>query len=228
MNNKTTFIDFFHGYPGSFLSNWSGAMADRRFLPMVLLTLISLIPLYFYLVPYLQFIEHRPGIILNDLILDLFKPRDLSQVIFAIQYTSAAVIIVYVLRHPWFLLRGIQVFIVLQYLRNLCLYLIPLGPPSGIIPLHDPILEMIAYQNNPLVQDLFFSGHTASCVIFVLLTRENFYLFIGFLLIACLMMVLLLVQHCHYTIDILGGILFAGIAYLLVFQCWKKFNLPVT
>lgn len=228
MDNKTTLIGFFQGYPGVFLSNWSAALGEKRFLAKVLLTAMALIPLYLYLVPYLQFIEHRPGIVLNDVILDQLEPRDLSAWIFAIQYLSAGVIICYFLRKPWLFLQGLQIFIVLQYLRNLCLYFIPLGPPEGIIPLHDPILEIIAYQNKPLLQDLFFSGHTASCVVFVLLTRKNDYLFIGFILIALIMICLLLVQHCHYSIDILGGILFAAIAFQIVLQIWRKFDLPGT
>jgi len=226
MNTKSALNIFVKGYLDLLRSNWSAVITDKKFVQLAVFTLLSIVPLYFYLVPYLQFVEHRPGKILNDSLLDLLQPKDVSTLIFSIQYVSATIMILYFLRLPWQLIRSIQIFIVLQYLRNLCLYFIPLGPPQGIIPLHDPVLEMIAYQHKPLLQDLFFSGHTASCVIFILLSRENFYLFIGFLMVTALIIYLLLVQHCHYTIDILGGIVFAVIAYQLVNHLWNKIKLP--
>lgn len=208
-------------------ANWAEGFPEKKFLFTLAGTIAALIPLSLFLVPYLQFIEHRPGVVLNDVLLNQFPTADYSNLIFSIIYTSACFMIVYSLRSPWMLLRNMLIFIVLQYIRNVCLYFVPLAPPEGIVPLSDPVLEMVAYNQQPLLQDLFFSGHTATCVVFALLTRNNPILFTTFIVITSVMIYLLMVQHCHYSIDILGGIGFAFLAHQLVNRSWQKLNLPI-
>lgn len=208
-------------------SNWDDGLLEKNFLVTLTGTLAALVPLGIFLVPYLQYIEHRPGVILEDVVLNQLQAADFSNLIFSIIYTSCVFMILYSLRSPWMLIRNIQIFVVLQYIRILCLYFIPLAPPEGIIPLSDPVLEMVAYRQEPLLQDLFFSGHTATCVVFALLTRDHRYLFPVFVAISLVMAWMLLVQHCHYTIDILGGIFFAMLAYQIVIHSWKKLSLPI-
>ena len=207
--------------------NWGTVLKGKSWTLHVAFTLLCFIPLYFYLVPYLQYIEHRQGILLNDFFLNHLVSRDLSPIIFGIVYSSAAFVFLYSVRSPWVLLRNIQIFLIMQYIRNVCLYMVPLAAPHGIIPLHDPILEFIAYDQKPLLQDLFFSGHTAAVVVFALLTKKNNYLFTAFVMISILMAYLLMVQHCHYTIDIIGGVIFAIVSYHLVNAIWEKLNLSM-
>ncbi|HNR07573.1 MAG TPA: phosphatase PAP2-related protein [Saprospiraceae bacterium] len=213
-------------YLYEFKANWAVGLQDKKFFYTLAGIFAALIPLGLYLVPYLQFIEHRQGVILNDFLLDQFPRADYSNLIFSIIYTSACFMILYSLRSPWMLLRNLLIFIVLQYIRNLCLYFVPLAPPEGIVPLSDPVLEMVAYNRQPLLQDLFFSGHTATCVVFALLTRNHTGLFSTFIVITVVMICLLMIQHCHYTIDILGGIVFAVLAYRLVDRSWLTMKLP--
>lgn len=214
--------DAVYQYVQQLKDNWGPALQSNSWPMQVAVTFSFLIPLYFFLVPYLKFIENRQGLMLNDFFLNHVPANDLSPLIFGLVYSCAGFIILYSIRSPWLLLRNIQVFIVLQYLRNLCLYMVPLAAPHGIVPLHDPILEYVAYDQKPLLQDLFFSGHTAAVVLFALFTKKNNYLFTAFVLISCLMAYLLIVQHCHYTIDIIGGVVFAMISYYLVNILWNR------
>lgn len=205
--------------------NWLNILRNKKFWGVVSITFISLIPFYLFLVPYLQFIEHRQGIVIYDPLLNILPVKDFSTLIFLIIYTSVVIMILYSLRSPWLLLRNIHIFIVLQYLRNICLYFTPLDPSPDIIALHDPVLEALAYNQTPLLKDLFFSGHTATCVVFLIIVKKIKALLLIFVMVTITMIFLLLVQHCHYTVDILGGILFAVISYYIVIGIWEALDL---
>jgi membrane-associated phospholipid phosphatase len=79
--------------------------------------------------------------------------------------------------------------------------------------LTDP-LTGVFYGNSVITKDLFFSGHTATLtLIFLCLKKRNDRI------IACVATVvvgfLVLVQHVHYTIDVLAAPIFAYAFYRL-------------
>jgi membrane-associated phospholipid phosphatase len=191
------------------------------------LILAALAPLYVYLNSFLDYIEQRPGCDLNDAVLQILPSHDLSHIIFFFLYTSSLFMILYCLRQPWLLIRGFHVLIVLQYLRNICLFLSPLNAPVDIHPLQDPFLEAIAYNDQCKLKDLFFSGHTATIFIFALLIWDRPVLRLIFGFITVLMAILLLIQHCHYTIDIIGGVAFAYLSFDLIRGLWRKAGLKL-
>lgn len=85
--------------------------------------------------------------------------------------------------------------------RMISMYTLTLEPPVGIIPLHDPIVDVIAYGGNVFNKDLFFSGHIATLTLFVLL--EDRPLLKKILIVnSFLVAVLILLQRVHYTIDV--------------------------
>jgi membrane-associated phospholipid phosphatase len=221
-------IQLINQYLKNVKEEWRMASRIKKFRQTVLITFISMIPLFFYLNPFLDYIEGRPGCEMNDILLNWIPAIDLSNFIFFILYSSAAVAILYCLRMPWLLFRGIQVLIVLQYMRNICLYVTPLNAPVGILALQDPVLETIAYNHRANLKDLFFSGHTATIFIFMLLTWNSPGLKFIFGIITGLMAILLLIQHCHYTVDIIGGVACAYLAYKWVSWIWFKIQLPLS
>ena len=93
--------------------------------------------------------------------------------------------------------------------RSTCLVFVPLDPPVGIVELRDPLTN-IFYGGSFMMRDLFYSGHTCAVVIICLLLPKRSDKII--LLIASFVLgVLLLVQHVHYTIDVLAAFPFAFI-----------------
>lgn len=110
------------------------------------------------------------------------------------------------------------------------MYLVPLDPPIGIIPLRDPFVEGFFYDDKVLVKDLFFSGHTSNMVLLTLFMDIKWLKNI-LILASIIVGYLLLVQHVHYAIDVFAAPFFAYLAYRLSTK-WSKylvqrFHLPM-
>ena len=104
-------------------------------------------------------------------------------------------------------------YVLLLVSRLICISLVPLNLPRGLINLHDPITD-IFYGNQLITKDLFYSGHTATMfLIFLCLKNKYDKAFALFATIA--IAILLLVQHIHYTIDVVAAPFFTYLLYLL-------------
>jgi hypothetical protein len=101
--------------------------------------------------------------------------------------------------------------------RVTCIALVPLSPPIGFIPLTDP-LSGAFYGEANITKDLFFSGHTATLMTIFLCLRGKIDRLIGLLAVVTIA-ILLLIQHIHYTIDILA----APVIVYLVYSLTKRF-----
>ena len=77
---------------------------------------------------------------------------------------------------------------------------LPLDPPPTAIPLSDPLVEVLG-TGKLLTRDLFFSGHTSFMFLMYLVCNTKLRPF--FLLSTLLVGVCVLLQHVHYTVDVL-------------------------
>lgn len=161
---------------------------------------------------FILFVESRPGVRIPDPILAGIPPRDLTVPIFVLIYGGIVLAIISLARHPRELVVTLRAYALLLVVRMAAMYVIPLEPPAGMITLIDPI-----YSVGPgtiLTKDLFFSGHTATMFLLTLTARGARMRNI-FLLATVAMAVLLLAQHCHYSIDVLAAPFFAYTCYRL-------------
>ncbi len=195
------------------LNKWMDCFKNRNFLMQWIITIITAVPILISLVFVLRYIEGRTStVLLPDPILKAIIPMDLSVFIFILLYSLSVLGIFYLLQFPHLALIAAQSYLLILVFRMLCMFIAPLEPPAGIIPLHDFILENTFYSGNVNVKDLFFSGHTSVIFLFFLVIdnrklRKVF--FAGTLAIGGA----LIIQHAHYTIDILGAI---GASYTAV------------
>ncbi|WP_086824529.1 phosphatase PAP2 family protein [Allokutzneria sp. NRRL B-24872] len=161
---------------------------------------------------FLPWAQARPGARLSDPLLELLPSADLSEPIFVLTYGSLAVVLVVLLRsNRERLVTALRAYSLMVLLRMLTIALIPLEPPEGIIPLRDPIF-MLGGPGQYIDHDLFFSGHTATAVLLLLAADRPWLRRLGTATVAA-MIPALLVQHCHYTLDIAAAIPAALLAW---------------
>jgi hypothetical protein len=194
---------------------WPQAWARPAFRRGLLLGLALLLALAAWVPHYFAFIQARPGTVLPDPLLAALPAHDVSAATFAVIYLGIGGTLMYLLPRPALLLRALWAYLLLHAFRTLTLYLLPLDPPTGLLLLHDPLVDRFLYGGpTPITKDLFFSGHTATMFLLALAVRPRR---ARAVLLAATVAVgaLVLVQHTHYTYDVLAAPLFAGLSYWL-------------
>jgi PAP2 superfamily C-terminal len=183
------------------LSNvWQAAWQDfsfrKKFLQSLAATLLALAILPFFF----DFIEARSGMFLNDWLLRQFQPADVSKWVFALLWGTGLWLVWRMLQQPALAVPFLAAYALLTYARMATILLFPLEPPVGLIELADPISNQF-YGQRFITKDLFFSGHTSSVFLFAFsLSNPRERLIVG--ICGILVGALVLVQHVHYTIDV--------------------------
>ncbi|RSK50825.1 phosphatase PAP2-related protein [Hymenobacter rigui] len=176
---------------------------------VLLLLLTSQLPRYF------AWVQARPGRTLPDPLLAALPAHDVSGLTFAVIYLGIGLGVTVLLPRPLRLLRALWAYLGLHLLRCLTLYLLPLEPPPGLVLLRDPLVDQLIYAAPaPITKDLFFSGHTATLLLLALAVPVGWRRW-GLLAGTVAIGTLVLVQHAHYTYDVLAAPLFVGLAWWL-------------
>ena len=200
--------------------NWNEAFRNRKFRIEFIVTVILLVFILTSLAHFLNFIETREGVVLNDPLLKLFEPVDLTWLTFGLIYISIIAALFSFFNNPVLLLKAVQSYIILVAFRIIAIYLLPLNPPEKMIPLNDPIVEFFG-TGQLLTKDLFFSGHTATIfLLFLLADKKSFKAF--FLIAAIVVGISVLLQHVHYSIDVFTAPFFAYCSFYIVKKIKNK------
>lgn len=173
--------------------------------------MVIVIPLLSFFPYFFQSIERRHGIILNDPVLRLLTPHNVSVPLFIIIWALSLLALVRAAQHPRMFLTFLWAFIPLSLFRMLTITLVPLDPPVGLVGLVDPLSNFF-YGPKFVTHDLFFSGHTSTVFLLYLCLPGKADKKLA-LAVTLSVAVLLLVQHVHYTLDVLGGFLFGWISW---------------
>lgn len=193
---------------------WVQAIRDpqfrRKFIIVSFAVIISLSGLpYFFNV-----IEQRQGVVLNDFVLDLIPATDVSYGIIGILWAMIILSLVRAVQSPQFTIVVFLAYALLYFSRYITISLVALDPPPGLIPLFDPLSNAFYGKHSFITKDLFYSGHTASqFILFFAFARkgDKIFAFISSVAIG----VLVLVQHIHYTVDVIAAPLFAFFCYFV-------------
>ncbi|MBD1386280.1 hypothetical protein IDJ75_13420 [Mucilaginibacter rigui] len=175
--------------------------------------ILSSLPIFF------SYIQKRRGIVLNDWVLAHLSAYDVSIVIFTIIWGMATLIFIRALYNPVIYINYVWTLIFINITRMLTITFIALDPPRGLIHLTDP-LTGIFYGHNVITRDLFFSGHTSTLVLIFLCLEKRNDKILGFISIIAVM-ILLLVQHIHYTIDVVAAPIIVYMIFLMVRKLLK-------
>ena len=168
---------------------------------------VSCLPFFF------QFIEKREGLVLNDIILNRLSPYNASALIFLIIWLVTLLMLVRAVQQPAIFIILLSSFTLLTVSRMATIYFIVLNPPPGLIVLKDPLSNFF-YGKTFITKDLFYSGHTATMFLMYLCLEKRADKFIA-LTATCFIGFLVLLQHVHYSIDVLAAPVFTYFIFRL-------------
>jgi hypothetical protein len=180
-----------------------------------LLIVVALLPFFF------QYIEQRQGYKLNDALLNALPSLNVSLPIFCIIWSMVVWFLVRSLSNPRLFLLYLYGFLFLCICRVVTLTLVPLDPPDQLIALADPLSNFFYGTKDFITRDLFFSGHTATLCLFFFCfegKRDRVVALISTIAVGFLV----LVQHVHYTIDVVTAPAFTYLCFFLAGRVVKR------
>jgi hypothetical protein len=186
-----------------FVDSWRRALRNRHFTDQLLVTLAALLVAILLMRAFMNYTGARMGAVLSDPLLDLFIPEAFPLITFSFVYAGFLLGIVFLFVRPFSLLLVLRAMVVLIFLRAICQFFLPLDPPPDAIPLADPFIRIPGFRH-VAPRDLFFSWHTALLTLLAFVTQGRD-LKIIFAVFALIVSVLMLLQHAHYTIDIIAA-----------------------
>ena len=180
--------------------SWQTFFQNKRNRLEFILTVIVLILLMSVFSQFLTFVEQREGAVLNDPLLNLFSPVDLTWFTFALIYVCIIIFFIAVIKDPNKVMIAFQTYGLMVLFRGIAMYLTPFAAPENILLLNDPFVQLFG-KGEILTKDLFFSGHTGT-IFLLLLLIENKKLKLTFLIATIFVGSAVLFQHVHYAIDV--------------------------
>jgi len=148
---------------------------------------------------------------MNDWVLAQIPQHNVSVPIFIVIWGMSLLILYRAIHKPSIYIVYCWSLIIISLLRVLAITLFPLNPPIGLIPLSDP-LTGVFYGQAVITKDLFFSGHTSIMTLTFLCLEKRSDKTIG-AIATITVATLLMVQHIHYTIDIVAAPIITYICY---------------
>jgi hypothetical protein len=184
---------------------WSEAWTVKSFRIQAIITLIVVLSFSLVFNRFFDFVEARQGELLQDYILELLPAYNVSWAVFFFLYTGIIFGLASHFAYPKVILLAFQTYILVTLCRIGTITLLPLEAPIGYLPLREPFVQLFTTGGKIISKDLFFSGHMSTILsVYFSINRSGpkAYLFVCSLMIG----ILLLVQHVHYTIDVIVAI----------------------
>jgi hypothetical protein len=195
-------------------SRWRESFRLPRFNLLFFGGILVLGTCIYFFADFLEFIQNRKGFVINDPLIIRVGPYHLCTPIMLFTYIPAGVGIIYFAVFPNHFNRLLWAFSFLLVLRGVCMFFVPLAPPHTMIELRDLFLELSVYRGKVITQDLFFSGHVAALFLFGFIAHHKV-VKLAFALAGLAVGSMLVLQHAHYTIDVLVAPVFALFAVRL-------------
>jgi len=202
--------------------NWINVWHRKAYRNSFVLGFIALgitIIFTFYFFDYIE--NTKGGVVMNDWLLRILPAKDVS---IPIVLFEISVILLFSIRsfpNPTIVITFLMAYLFVLISRDFTIGITQLRPPTGLIQLKDPIAAMI-YRTTAVNRDLFYSGHISLLFLFYLCSVKKADKY--FVLFAVISVgILLLIQHVHYTVDVVCAPFFAYSCYWL---SKKVFNVP--
>jgi hypothetical protein len=187
---------------------------------------ILLFTTFGFLPSFFNHIEKRNGVTLNDPLLSVIPAHNVSLAIFILVWGMGIFLMIRAIKNPTIYINYIWSLFFVTVARLITISLVPLNPPKGIIIISDPLTNLF-YGQHIVTKDLFFSGHTSIIVLATLCLENKKDKFIG-IIATIIVASLLLVQHIHYTLDVIAAPIFAYLLFRLAKFVLQKVDNPFT
>ncbi|MDJ1505963.1 phosphatase PAP2-related protein [Xanthocytophaga agilis] len=192
-------------------ASWHQAWQNTIFRKKLIGSLFSVLILLATFPVFFQYIVKREGMLLHDWLLVNIPAIDVSIWVFLAIWGMVILSLIRFAKEPDRVLLFLVGYTLVSVLRIITILTIPLNPPVGLIELTDPLSNAF-YGKSFVTKDLFFSGHTSSVFLMFLCLQRPVDRLLG-LLATVLVGAGVLVQHVHYSIDVLA-------APVLTYLCW--------
>jgi len=195
------------------VDSWKNIFKNKNYKIVFFISFIILIVALIFYSKFLNFNESRNGVSFEDPYLSWFSPLNVTWFTFTLIYGGIIFGIVNLIQYPKHFLIAIQTYALIVIIRIIAMNALPLDPPPHTIPLIDPFVQLFG-SGKILMKDLFFSGHTATMFMFFLTAptkKLKYIFFVGVLLIGGAV----LIQHTHYSVDVIAAPFFAYGCYRL-------------
>jgi PAP2 superfamily C-terminal len=199
---------------------WPSFFNNKYFRNEFIISLVILVVTLICFSKFLNFNESRNGISLEDPLLHFFSAVNLTWFTFILIYLSIVAILISIISNPNKLVFAIQCYSLMILIRMFMMFLMPLNPPEGMIPLNDPFVQFFG-TGKILTKDLFFSGHTATIFLFYLLSEKKI-LKLFFLSATIFVGASVLLQHVHYAVDVVSAPFFSYLSYRMIYLLQTK------
>ena len=207
-----------NSYSSVIAAAWRQAWTIPSFRIQAVITLIIILSFTVIFKQFFDFVESRQGALLNDYILVRIPSYNVSWIVFFFLYSGIIFGLYYHLGHPKTILIIFQTYVIVTLLRICTLTIFPLEPPAGYLPLREPFVQLFTSGGRIISKDLFFSGHMSTILSLFFASHRKYVR--TFLLFCSLMVgVMILIQHVHYTIDVV----FALPATFIIYIFCKKY-----
>jgi hypothetical protein len=208
--------------PLSLKKSWNNASASS-IKPIILVGGIILAVIVLYILPiFFNYIQRRHGITLHDWVLPYIPAYNVSVLIFMIIWGMGILAFCRAIYQPVICATYIWALILICIARIITISMFSLNPPVDLMPLTDP-LTGIFYGHSNITRDLFFSGHTSTLTLIYLCLQKRYDKLLAMLALITVM-VLLLIQHIHYTIDVIAAPFIVYLIFSFTRLWLKRFN----
>jgi hypothetical protein len=202
---------------------WKEALNTSRYRWALVFCAATLLWMFLFVpVFYRDILTPKHGYLLDDYVLGFFTPRDLSLYIFIILYVAAVQTVISHWRDPEVIILASTVYVAMNIVRTVTMYLLTLEPPTGIILLQDPISSLL-YPDTGFAKDLFFSGHISTIMVTVFVEKNTIARWAK-ILGAVIMAILLAWQHVHYSVDLIAAPLATYGVFVIARRLLKSTN----
>lgn len=206
----------------NFQSDWKTELANKNFRNLFIITIVAITVTLTLFTKFLTMNELRTGFAFTDPILSLFAPINLTWSTFTMIYGGLLTGLFIFIQKPKLLVLALLTYTILVLFRMTLMYSLPLAPPTDMISLTDPFVELFG-TGKTLDRDLFFSGHTSTMFMLFLLSYKPKMKLI-FLIGTVLVGLSVILQHTHYTVDVLVAPFVAYTSYRIALHI-KNFAL---